>query len=127
MPHSPDCGTRLFRVHRTPLEKLVYSEAFRCDACGERVRYAHRVLGVTAAFYLSAYTRCVRCATFDVRRGARLDRVDSVSKHPLSVIQRLLGAPINRCFACRLQYFDWRPLRRDESGAARSEAQTSGM
>ena len=40
---------------------------------------------------------------------AKRDRVDTISHHPLSVIQHLTFAPLNKCPACRLQYFDWRP------------------
>lgn len=111
MPVCPDCGTQLSRVHRSRVEKLLFSNVFRCERCARRLRRAHRVIHVDVTFYLSTYTRCIRCATPDVRRSARLDRVDSISRHPLSVVQRLFGAPINRCFSCRVQYFDWRPVR----------------
>ena len=39
------------------------------------------------------------------------DRIDSLSRHPLSMIQRVLLAPLYRCKNCRLQYYDWRPRK----------------
>jgi hypothetical protein len=45
-----------------------------------------------------------------VRRQRKHDRIDTVSNHPLSRLMQITGAPLNRCFACRVQYYDWRPL-----------------
>jgi len=123
MPHCGDCGAYSSRVHRTALEKLLYSNVFRCERCGKRTRRPHRLLGLNLAFYYSTHTRCIRCASFDVRRSAKLDLVDLVSKHPASLLQRLLFAPINRCFYCRLQYFDWRPLHPDVKREAQARRQ----
>ena len=64
------------------------------------------------SFYLSRYTSCIRCGNVDVRRVATLDLVDSRSKHIWSLLFRLAGAPLNKCDACRLQYYDWRVPRR---------------
>ena len=41
--------------------------------------------------------------------GAQAGIADWMSKHPLSWMFRLLGAPLNKCPSCRLQYYDWRP------------------
>jgi uncharacterized protein with PIN domain len=130
MPHCDACGAHLSRVHRTAIEKLVFADVFRCGRCGRRVRRGHRWARVNLSFYFSTRTRCVRCGSVDVRRAHKLDHVDSVSKHPLSLLQRLLLAPVTRCFACRLQYFDWRPLHpmvkaRAEAGDAGQPAPTS--
>jgi hypothetical protein len=62
-------------------------------------------------FIFSAYTRCPRCATYRVQRQPRLDRIDWVSNHPLSWCFGLTFAPRNKCHRCRLQYYDWRPIR----------------
>ena len=36
-----------------------------------------------------------------------------------AVDESVLGAPVNKCLACRLQYYDWRPPRtRDEKDSA---------
>jgi uncharacterized Zn finger protein len=109
MPSCPNCGTDLTRRHRTLPQKLVYSDAFQCRKCGLRRRIVHQVLRVNATFFLSRYTHCIRCGTPRVHRSAKADRIDSMSHHVVSLIQRLSGAPVNRCIACRLQYYDWRP------------------
>jgi hypothetical protein len=87
----------------------LYSDAFECRKCGQRRRVVHRSLRVNARFFFSRYTHCIRCGTARVHRTAKADRIDSMSHHVLSIIQRLAGAPVNRCIACRLQYYDWRP------------------
>jgi hypothetical protein len=43
------------------------------------------------------------------KRSKKRDRIDTVSHHPISMLLRLTGAPIVRCFSCRLQFYDWRP------------------
>jgi hypothetical protein len=96
------------RRRRTLLQKTIYSDAFECRKCGLRRRVVHRVLRVNARFLFSRYTHCIRCGTPRVHRTSKQDRIDSVSYHVVSLVQRLLGAPVNRCVACRLQYYDWR-------------------
>jgi hypothetical protein len=60
-------------------------------------------------FVFSLHTRCVRCTNVDIRN--KRDYVDPLTKSPLGLIQRLLHAPIKHCNRCRLQYYDWRPVR----------------
>jgi len=100
------------RAHRTALEKLVYSGVFSFDNCKARVGSCHPVVLaqiVRLRFVFSRHTRCLKCGkTERVRRLAKRDYIDGFSKSPLSWVQKLLGAPINRCSACRLQYYDWR-------------------
>jgi uncharacterized Zn finger protein len=109
MPLCPKCGGDLTRRHRTLLQKIAYSDAFECRKCGARQRVVHRFVRVNARFFFSRYTHCIRCGTPRVHRTAKADRIDSVSNHVVSLMQRLMGAPVNRCIACRLQYYDWRP------------------
>jgi len=99
-------------VHRKLLEKLVYSDAYLCVRCNVRVGWYHSFLLaqlVRLRFVFSCHTRCLKCGkTERVSRLAKRDYIDGVSKSPLSWLQRVMGAPINRCSACRLQYYDWR-------------------
>jgi hypothetical protein len=91
------------------LQKLFYSELSQCSKCGLRVKQPHPLLRtLTLRFLFSRYTQCVRCGTFHVQRSRKRDRIDSLSKTLYSLIQHILGAPLNKCVACRLQYYDWR-------------------
>jgi hypothetical protein len=99
----------LARRHRTPLQKLVYSDVLRCGKCHYHIGRRHRFIHSTTTFLFSRHTHCIKCGSAYVRRGSRRDHVDTVSNHPLSQVLWLLGAPVNKCFSCRLQYYDWRP------------------
>ncbi len=110
MAHCPSCGRHLMRTHRRPLEKLIYSDTFRCPKCDRRVRRLHQPVDATLTFFFSRYTHCIRCGAPGVYRMAKRDRVDSVSKKLASQLFHLTGAPLNKCPACRLQYYDWRPI-----------------
>jgi hypothetical protein len=46
-----------------------------------------------------------------VQRLKKRDKVDGFSQNPLALMQVLIGAPVNRCSPCRLQFFDWRKPR----------------
>jgi hypothetical protein len=59
-------------------------------------------------FCFSRHTHCIQCGSSLVSRLPRRDRIEAMSKHLLSTVFRLLGAPIVHCPACRLQYYDWR-------------------
>lgn len=108
MPQCPNCARSLMRVHRKPLERLIYSEVFRCAKCGHDLKRTRIRLRVNIEFIFSRHTRCVRCGTIHVHRSAKLDRIDLPSKSIFSRLQHLVGAPLNKCVACRIQYYDWR-------------------
>ena len=112
MPDCPNCATHLVRTHRTPLQKIVYSHVFECPHCDTRVRQTHSWfrLGDIGPL-ISRYTRCVRCGTFRVNRVAKRDWIDPVSNDVFGRLQWVFGAPLNKCNACRLQYYDWRPVK----------------
>ena len=110
MPLCPECGKHLVRVHRHSLERVLYSGVFRCHQCGFRSASLYPFFRVHLRQLFSRYTHCPRCGMEFVTRMHRRDRVDSRSNHPLSWIQGLLFAPLNKCPSCRLQYHDWRPL-----------------
>ena len=91
------------RTHRKRLEKLVYSEVFRCSKCGYQTRQPRPFIGkINIGFIFSRYTHCVRCGTLHITRVSKRDHVDSVSKHVFSRVQHVLAAPLNKCIACRL-------------------------
>ena len=90
------------------MQKVLYGEAFRCTKCGRRLNRMRPGLASTLTFIFARHTHCIRCGTPDVDRLKKRDRVDSVSRHPASVLLALTGAPFNRCSICRLQFHDWR-------------------
>jgi hypothetical protein len=119
MPECRECGAALRRTHRTALQKVIFRETFKCPRCLRRDKLLYLILEGPSrwfqsarSFYLSRYTSCIRCGNVDVRRVAKLDLVGSQSKHVWSLLFRLAGAPLNKCDACRLQYYDWRVPRR---------------
>lgn len=112
----PDCGDRLQRIRRSPMQKLAYADVFRCQACARRIARPHATFVSNADFVFSRYTRCIRCGTRDVHRLTKRDGIDPMSRNLLSVFFRLMRAPIHRCRGCRLQYCDWRPLAPKGSG-----------
>lgn len=111
MPECPACGNHASRIHRRGIQRLVYSDLYRCDHCGRVISRARAPFPATLDFVFSTHTRCIRCGTYDVHRQPVFDPVDSVSSHLLSWLWRVTFAPRNKCDRCRLQYFDWRPVR----------------
>jgi len=99
-------------VHRKRLEKLVCSDAYLCLRCNPRMGCYHPFLQKSAIqfqFVFSTHSRCIRCGKSEhVTRLAKRDYIDGFSKNPLSWLQKVMGAPINGCSPCRLQYYDWR-------------------
>lgn len=112
MPRCPNCGKHLVRTHRGRLQKLIYSCTFLCPDCNHRAPRLHPRLRVAHDVLLSRYAVCIRCGSGEfIRRSHRLDSVDWVSTNLLSRLQGLVGAPLNNCSACRLQFYDCRAPR----------------
>jgi hypothetical protein len=95
------------------MQKVLYNEIFRCTRCGYFLKHLHPLVDANLSFVFSRYTHCIRCGTSRVQRLKKRDRIDSMSKHLASLLLRLTGAPLNKCPACRLQYYDWRPPQPD--------------
>jgi hypothetical protein len=111
MPRCLKCGGHAEKVHRTGWEKLFFSDAYRCQQCKRRTRRLAGAWWVSTYWFLSSrYSVCVRCGTQNVERVEKPDRLNDISKHPLSLIQQLFFAPRKSCSYCRLQYSDVRPL-----------------
>jgi hypothetical protein len=98
------------RKHRNVAQRILYSDVFRCAHCRTTTRWVRAGLSVTFTFCFSRFTHCIRCGSSRIERLEKRDRIDSLSHHPLSGFQRLTGAPLKKCPACRLQYYDWRPI-----------------
>jgi predicted nucleic acid-binding Zn ribbon protein len=96
------------RAHRSFLQRLLYSAIYRCHKCGQSEKLYHRHWFVSFHLVFSTHSRCVRCGGVRVYRVLKRDGVDSYSKHPVSLFQKLLFAPLVKCPACRLQFHDFR-------------------
>lgn len=90
MLHCSRCGKRLVRVHRTILDRYLYAHC---------------------RFLFSRHSRCIRCGSEAVQRLKKRDKVNGFSQNPFTLMQVLIGAPVNRCSPCRLQFLDWRKPR----------------
>jgi hypothetical protein len=88
----------------------LYSDAFRCSKCAYRRQYLHPVMDFNMAFFASRYTCCVNCGNRRVHPLPARDTLERMSRHPVSQLFRLAGAPLRICPLCRLQYNDWRPV-----------------
>ena len=126
MPQCATCTRPLVRVHRSFLERLLYADAFECRSCRRRIRRLHPGISVRYNFFVSTHARCVNCGTAKVQRVAKRDLLDGLTGHPVSQLQRLTFAPLNRCAACRLQFYDWRPVAPKKSAASAIEPNEQG-
>jgi hypothetical protein len=105
------CDQPLVRVHRTIFEKWLFAEMYKCSGCHRKTGSYHRYIYTHWRFLSSRHSRCIRCGSEAIDRLKKRDKVDDFSQNPLALIQALVGAPVNRCSPCRLQYFDWRKPR----------------
>lgn len=112
------------RVHRALVQKFVWSDMYECPGCRRKHGIYHRSLYGTMRFLFSRHSRCIRCGAEAIQRLQKRDKVDGFSRNPLALAQALIGAPINRCSPCRLQFFDWRKPR-PEPRAVSSPASVS--
>jgi hypothetical protein len=64
--------------------------------------------------------RCPNCRTQQLARRWKRDHIDRLSHSPWSMLQRVLGAQLYHCRSCRLQFYDWRPLRVESPSKARA-------
>ena len=99
------------RVHRNLLERWLWVDMYECPGCKRREGSYHRYLYAHWCFLFSRHSHCIRCGSGAVQRLKKRDKVDGFSRNPLALMQALVGAPVNRCSPCRLQFFDWRKPR----------------
>ncbi len=110
----PQCQVPLARIHRGLLGRLLYNERFQCLQCTlgvARRRHLFQVLYTSLRFVFSRHSVCPRCLSGAIYRISSHDRIDSLSRNPLGLLQALLAAPINDCPACRIRFYDWRRHR----------------
>jgi DNA-directed RNA polymerase subunit RPC12/RpoP len=121
MVSCPTCGGKLWRVHRTLGERLLYMAVYECRKCRAREPEPRWY-----ALYLGDYPRCPRCGTFRVTRLAARDRIDPMYRNPLSRAQGYFGAALYHCKFCRIQFYDMRePAAREGTGGPAASANTS--
>ena len=129
MPQCPQCDWELAHIRRTRLQRFVYSRVYFCKRCrisiGRYYRFLHRQL-INCQFLFSLKSRCVRCGSRNVQPTKKRDYIDPVSKDLLGSFQRLFGAPLKKCPACRLQFYDWRPARPGVPKPAAQASQSAG-
>ena len=111
MPACPSCTRSLTRSHRRLLERVIYAETYQCAKCGRRAARLYPGLAVLLTFVFSRYTHCIQCGSKRVQRTSMRHHVEAPSRHPVSRLLGLTGAPLNKCPRCRLQYCDWRTPR----------------
>lgn len=99
------CGGKVWRVHRTFLDRLKYMAIYRCRECKALLpvprRYRHR---------LGKHSRCPKCGTLRVTKLKERDRIDPMSGGLINLLQRLAGGGLFHCRYCRIQYYDRRKL-----------------
>lgn len=86
------------------LERLLHYAVFQCSECGAR-----RTIPRT---FFSRFARCPSCLTSNLRIRRSLDKIDGLVRNPVRTLQGWLGAPLLHCHACRLQFYDFRPVRK---------------
>jgi hypothetical protein len=100
------CGERLYRVHRTFLERFRYLGIFECRKCGTEEFFPRMW-----AMHLGDAARCSRCGTYRITRLREPDRIDKMVRGFLNWLERLAGGHLYHCRYCRIQFWDRRPLR----------------
>lgn len=93
--------------------------AFQCPECGAREMIPRT--------FFSRFARCPSCLTSELRVRKNLDKIDRILRNPWRSIQKLMGAPLLHCHACRLQFYDMRPLRSSQASLDEKRASNSSQ
>ncbi len=96
----------MVRSHRRAIEKLIFSQTFRCKDCNWRKRDSYLRTGL-----LEEYASCPRCGNLAPDRRSKPDKVDSMLHTPLRFLYKIVGGKLYHCVFCRLQFYDTRPLK----------------
>lgn len=97
------CGKKAVRIPRNWWTRLWFTAKYRCIDC----RYERAYLRRPAL--PSLHRACPRCGNRELERFPNRDRIDKTYLNPISMLQRLIGAPLWWCAWCRLQFYDYRP------------------
>lgn len=84
------------------MERLLYSEVYRCEHCRERVRKSRVDLRN------AHYVKCPRCHSVDLSVLRRRDKIDAMRPGLVNFLSRLAGGKLYHCWFCRLQFYDLR-------------------
>ena len=97
-----ECGGAVRRSRRGFFERLLYSEAFRCESCGKRTKNSSIDLKYVR------YVKCPGCHSVDLTILKKPDRVDRMQRGVLNTLHRLGGGKLYHCWFCRIQFYDVR-------------------
>jgi len=111
MRKCAQCGGRLYRIHRTFVERLRYLAVHECRDCKAVIETPRRW-----ALHTGPACRCPRCGTYRVTRLRTPDHIDRFQHGFLNLMERMAGGKLFHCRFCRLQFFDRRPLVADVNG-----------
>jgi hypothetical protein len=93
------------RRHRRTIERLIFSQTYRCRRCHTRINKGHINIGLFEPF-----ASCPKCGnTAPDKRGKR-DKVDPMATGPIRFLHWLFGGRLYHCVFCRLQFYDIRKL-----------------
>jgi len=91
------------RSRRRIFENLLFTSAYRCDACRLRVRISR-----LAVLKKLRYAACPRCGGYSLSVLARRDHIDAMWNTPVRIIVSKMHARLYHCRGCRLQFYDLR-------------------
>ncbi len=111
--NCPRCGkVTALRSHRSGIVDYSLSlfsfYPYRCKECETRFfRFRKKDLRIAPEIW----TRCPKCS------GTRINRVSKnlVPRTSANFFGRMLSFPAYRCPTCRTKYFDFRPIKKDQS------------
>jgi DNA-directed RNA polymerase subunit RPC12/RpoP len=93
-------------------DRVRYLEAYRCHDCGTRYH-----VSIASRISLSRFAKCPKCRYQDIRPMKRIDKVDSMRRGVFNFAHKILGGQLYHCWFCRLQFYDFRPLRKEKNQA----------
>jgi hypothetical protein len=111
MPSMEQCQTcrNLRRIRRTLWDWFTCRAVYDCRDCTRRIRVPR-----LWTFRFSNKARCPCCGNWKLRRLAHQDKIETMSWHPFSVIQGVLGGRLYRCLPLAIlrlaqeELFAWR-------------------
>jgi predicted RNA-binding Zn-ribbon protein involved in translation (DUF1610 family) len=115
------CGNTLRRVQRTFWEKLLYGSAYQCHDCGARV-YEPNLLWID----MRSYASCPSCGTWKITLRSKPDPIEKVYSSPSNFIKRIFGNKLYRCRYCRLQFHEFRNIRKSDAEPETGPIQVRG-
>lgn len=103
MDNCTQCGGHLHRIHRTFTERFAYMAIYECRECKDISSVPRRF-----RYHFGEHPRCPKCGTLRISKLKRRDRIDSMSRSLLNLLERMCGGGLYHCRFCRLQFYDRR-------------------